>query len=271
MKNTSSRTALKIGGAAALLSLPLWAFAQTPPVSTPAGAAPAPPPAAPPAAPPVPSTAEGGYLIGLKLGEQIHRTGIKDEVAVDDITRGLKDALAGKEMTRGDQEQLQVFVKATVDAITAKNRAAGKDYLEKNAKEKGVKTTASGLQYRVLIPGDLKAASPQPADTVTVQYRGMLTDGTEFDSSYERGKPQTFPMTGGVIKGFQEALTMMKSGSKWKIFLPPELGYDARPVGIIPAGSVLVFEVELQSITPPAAAASPAAPKPAPPLPPASK
>ncbi len=209
-------------------------------------------------------------MIGLSFGEQIRRTGITNEVSVDDITRGVKDALAGKKMAMGDQQQLQSFVKATVEAITAKNKAAGKEYLAKNGQEKGVKTTASGLQYRVLIPGDLKAASPQATDSVTVQYRGTLIDGTEFDSSYSRGQAQTFPVT-GVIKGFQEALQLMKPGSKWKIYVPPELGYDAQPRGAIPAGSVLVFEVELQSIKPAAAAASPGGPPPAPPVPPTSK
>src|SRR5271166_1425880 len=142
MKNLRPRTALKIGGAAALLTLPLWTFAQTPPAAAPVGAAAAPPPTAP-AAPAVPSAAEGGYLIGLSFGEQIRRTGITNEVSVEDITRGVKDALAGKKMAMGDQQQLQSFVKATVEAITAKNKAAGKEYLAKNGQEKGVKTTAS--------------------------------------------------------------------------------------------------------------------------------
>ncbi|HMD74291.1 MAG TPA: FKBP-type peptidyl-prolyl cis-trans isomerase [Steroidobacteraceae bacterium] len=262
MKKPRSRFAFELGAAAALLSLPLSVFAQNPPASAPAVAPPAASaPAAAPAPAAVPSAADGGYLIGLSFGEQIRRIGITNEISIEDITRGLKDALAGKKMAAGEQQQLQSFVKSVMDAITAHNKAAGKEYLTKNGQEKGVKTTASGLQYRVLIPGDTKAASPQPSDTVTVQYRGALIDGTEFDSSYTRGQPATFPVN-GVIKGWQEALVMMKPGSKWKVFVPPELGYDIQPRPGIPAGSVLVFEVELQSIKAAAAAPTGAAPAP---------
>jgi FKBP-type peptidyl-prolyl cis-trans isomerase len=211
----------------------------------------------------VPSAADGGYLIGLSFGEQIHRIGITNEVSADDITRGLKDALGGRKMLPADQQQLQLFVKSTIDAMTARNKAAGKAFLAHNGQEKGVKTTATGLEYQVLVPGDTKAASPQPTDTVTVQYRGSLIDGTEFDSSFSRGQAATFPVN-GVIKGWQEALVLMKPGAKWKVVVPPELGYDTQPRPGIPAGSVLVFEVELQSIKPAAAATPPAAPKKAP-------
>jgi FKBP-type peptidyl-prolyl cis-trans isomerase len=255
MKKPRSRFAFEFGAAAALLALPLWSFAQAPPAAAPATAPPAPSaPTLAPAPPAAPSAAEGGYLVGLNFGEQLRRIGITNEVAIEDITRGLKDAMAGRKMVPGEQQQLQSYVKSLIDSITAHNKAAGKEFLAKNGQEKGVKTTASGLQYKILIPGDSKAASPQPTDTVTVQYRGALVDGSEFDSSYSRGQPATFPVT-GVIKGWQEALVMMKPGSKWKVFVPPELGYDAQPRPGIPAGSVLVFEVELQSIKPPAAAA----------------
>jgi FKBP-type peptidyl-prolyl cis-trans isomerase len=252
---------LQTSGAVALLSIPFFAFAQTPPTPAPAPAAA--PAAAAPAAPAVPSAADGGYLIGLSFGEQIHRIGITNEVSADDITRGLKDALGGRKMLPADQQQLQLFVKSTIDAMTARNKAAGKAFLAHNGQEKGVKTTATGLEYQVLVPGDTKAASPQPTDTVTVQYRGSLIDGTEFDSSFSRGQAATFPVN-GVIKGWQEALVLMKPGAKWKVVVPPELGYDTQPRPGIPAGSVLVFEVELQSIKPAAAATPPAAPKKAP-------
>jgi FKBP-type peptidyl-prolyl cis-trans isomerase FklB len=258
MKKPSLRFALHTGGAAALLSLPLWAFSQTPPA--PAAAPPA--PAAAPAPAPL-SKEEGGYLIGLNFGEQVRRLGIGSEISVDDIIRGLKDEIsAGKKMGPGDQQQLQAFIKSLIDGITAHNKAAGKDFLAHNGQEKGVKTTASGLQYKVLIPGDAKAASPLPTDTVSVQYRGSLIDGTEFDSSYERGQPLTLPVN-GVIKGWQEALVLMKPGAKWKIYIPSELAYDTQMRPGIPAGSVLVFEMELQSIKP-AAASAPAGTRPAP-------
>ena len=106
-------------------------------------------------------------------------------------------------------------------------------------------TTASGLKYEILKAGTGK--TPGPKNTVTVHYAGTLTDGTEFDSSYKRGAPATFPV-GGVIKGWTEALQMMKEGAKWKLTIPPNLAYGARSVGKIPANSTLVFDVELISV-----------------------
>jgi FKBP-type peptidyl-prolyl cis-trans isomerase FklB len=126
-----------------------------------------------------------------------------------------------------------------------------------------VKTTTDGLQYKVLVPGDTKAPSIAPADEVTVNYRGKLLDGSEFDSSYARGQPATFKVN-GVIKGWQEALVLMKPGAKWQLFVPPELAYDTTPRPGIPAGSLLNFEVEVLSVKPseaaPAAAPASAAP-----------
>jgi len=264
MKKSNTRFLAHVGGTAALFSLPFLAVAQTPPAAPPASvAAPAPAPAP---APEPPSAAEGGYLIGLSFGEQIHRIGITNEISVDDISRGVREALGGKKLAPADQQRLQTFVKSIVDGIVSKNKAAAKAFLEKNGKEKGVKTTASGLEYQILIPGDTKAAAPLATDTVSVQYRGKLLDGSEFDSSYAHGEAVTFPVN-GVIKGWQEALVLMKPGSKWKLWVPPELGYDAQPRPGIPAGSLFVFEVELQSIKPPAP--KPAAAPPAPPAPPA--
>ena len=119
-----------------------------------------------------------------------------------------------------------------------------------------MKTTASGLQYKVLVPGDAKAPPIAATDEVTVNYRGKLLDGTEFDSSYTRGTPATFPVN-GVIKGWQEALVLMKPGAKWELYVPPELGYGANPRPGIPANSLLIFDVDLISAksnggTPPA-------------------
>ncbi|MBU2515773.1 FKBP-type peptidyl-prolyl cis-trans isomerase [bacterium] len=116
-------------------------------------------------------------------------------------------------------------------------------FLETNAKNPDVATTASGLQYCVLKKG--KGKSPRSTDTVVVHYEGRLTDGTVFDSSYKRGKPAKFKVN-GVIKGWSEALIMMKKGSQWELFIPPELGYGVKGVpGVIPPNAVLVFKVEL--------------------------
>ncbi len=116
-------------------------------------------------------------------------------------------------------------------------------FLDENARNPDVKTTASGLQYKVIKQG--KGKSPSANDTVTVHYTGKLTDGTVFDSSYKRGKPVKFKVN-AVIKGWSEALQMMRKGSKWELFIPPSLGYGAKGIpGVIPQNAVLVFEVEL--------------------------
>jgi len=259
MKNSTLRLMTSAGGALALLSAPVWTLAQTPSAPPPSVAAP--PPAAAPA-PEVPSTAEGSYLIGLSFGGQIHQTGITNEVSLDDIMRGVKDALAGKTPTQADQQKLQAFAKSIIDSIMARRKAEVTEFLAKNEKEKGVKTTASGLQYEVLIPGNLKAASPTATDTVTVQYRGKLLDGSEFDSSYARNEPATFPVN-GVIQGWQEVLPLMKPGSKYKVWIKPELGYGNAAKPGIPPGSLMIFEIELMSVKPKESAAPTPAPSPA--------
>lgn len=226
----------------------IWVLVAAAPL---AGAqTPSPPPtspAAPADASAAPSSEQTSYLFGLTFGEQMHRVGITNEVAIDAITRGLKDGLQGKKSTPADQQQLQAFVHSILEAATARNKAAAHDFLAHNAHEKGVKTTASGLEYKIIAAGDAKAAAILPTDQVTVQYRGKLLDGTEFDSSYARGVPATLPV-GGVIKGWQEALVLMKPGAKWQIFIPPELAYDASPRPGIPGGSLLIFDVELLSV-----------------------
>ena len=221
-----------------------------------------PPPAPAPSAtdsPPAPSPEQTSYLFGLTFGEQMHRVGISEQVSLDAITRGIKDGLQGKKSTPAEQQQVQMYVRSVMEAATAKNQAAAKDFLERNAKEKGVKTTPSGLQYKILAPGESQAAATKPTDEVTVQYRGKLLDGSEFDSTFSRGVPATFTVT-GVIKGWQEALVLMKPGAKWQLFVPPDLGYGASPKPGIPAGSLLIFDVELLSVKPSAAAAAPVAP-----------
>ncbi len=140
--------------------------------------------------------------------------------------------------------------------------AAAKEFLANNGKQKGVVSTASGLQYRILAAGDKKAPPIAATDSVTVDYRGKLLDGTEFDSSYSRGTPATFPVN-GVIKGWQEALVLMKPGAKWQLFVPPELAYGPRTQPKIPANSLLIFDVNVKSVEP--ANAPPKAPPGTPP------
>jgi FKBP-type peptidyl-prolyl cis-trans isomerase len=265
MKYTIKHDLRRICGVCVLLAAALLAGAQTTstPPAAPAPAAAAPAPVSPDA--PLPQAGEQtSYLFGLTFGEQMHRVGITNEVQLDAMMRGLKDGLGGKKSAPTDQQQLQTYVHSLMDATAARNKAASEQFLAKNAKEKGVKTTASGLQYKVIAAGDAKAPAIVPADQVTVQYRGTLLDGSEFDSSYSRGTPATFPV-GGVIKGWQEALVMMKPGAKWKLFVPPELAYGSTPRPGIPPSSVLTFEVEVISVKPPAAPGPAAVVKPSPP------
>jgi len=220
--------------AACLLAIgaPTALLADTKPAAAPAAAAAAPSPS---------------YSAGLQVGEGMHRAGFTTEIDVDAFARGLKDALAGKVSTPEDRDRLNQFIAEIRNTVLTRNHAAARDFLAKNAAVKGVVTTASGLQYKILETGDTKAASPSPSDKVTVQYRGTLLDGTEFDSSYARGQPASFAVN-GVIKGWQEALVLMKPGAKWQLFVPPELAYDANSRPPIPPGSLLLFDVELVSV-----------------------
>jgi FKBP-type peptidyl-prolyl cis-trans isomerase FklB len=224
---------------------------------TPSSAPTTPPTAAPaPNAAAAPTPDQIGYDFGLTFGEQMHSVGITDQVSTDAIARGVKDGLQGKKSTPADRQQVQEFVRSTMEAAVAHNQAAAKDFLARNGHEKGVTTTASGLQYKILVPGDRKAAAVAPTDAVTVQYRGKLLDGSEFDSTYARGTPASFTVN-GVIPGWQEALVLMKPGAKWQLFVPPELGYGASPKPGIPGGSLLIFDVELLSVKSGGAPAAP--------------
>jgi len=210
---------------------------------------------------------QGSYSLGVSMGEQLRRAGLTPEtVAIDRIAQGIRDALGGKaQMTDADQQNIGNMVRTARSAAGEANHAAAAAFLAENGKKKDVVTTASGLQYKVLTPGS--GESPKPTDQVTVNYRGTLLDGTEFDSSYKRGTPATFPLN-GVIPGWQEALALMKPGSKYQIYIPPKLGYDLESPPAIPPGSLLQFDVELISVKPAAAATPPAHPQIQPPQPP---
>jgi FKBP-type peptidyl-prolyl cis-trans isomerase len=251
-----------------LIAASSWAAAQTPTSTTTAAPSAAAPPAAP-APPPAPApltSEEASYLIGVSQAENLHRMGIADSLSADALARGTKDGLAGKKPTPADGQRLQAYVRSVMQETSNRNKAAAQEFLTRNGKEKGVKTTASGLQYKVITAGDAQAAAPKPEDQVSVQYRGKLLDNTEFDSSYTRGSPATFPVN-GVIKGWQEALVLMKPGAKWQLFVPPALAYGDQPRPGIPGGSLLVFDVELLSIKPkpPVPQSSPFAPPSPPP------
>jgi len=194
------------------------------------------------------------YAMGMNLGTGLHRQGMTLDPAL--LARGLKDAQSGAKTAMTEDEaraaltQLQTDVRAKLDAKAkeegATNRKEGDAFLAANKTKEGVVTLPSGLQYKILKEGT--GPKPTANDTVTCNYSGKLLNGTEFDSSYKRGQPASFPLT-GVIKGWTEALQLMPVGSKWQLFIPADLAYgDHPPSREIAPGSTLVFEVELLSI-----------------------
>ncbi len=208
------------------------------------------------------------YSIGMQIGFNLGRQ--KVDVNPDILAAGIKDAIAGKPQLTPDQvkdimAQFEKEMEQKQKELGEKNKTEGAKYLEENKKKPGVKTTASGLQYKLIKDGT--GAQPKATDMVTVNYRGTLIDGTEFDSSYKRGQPATFPVN-GVIKGWTEALQLMKQGSKYQLFIPSNLAYGERAMGAdIGPNATLIFEVELQDVKPPPPPVSQGSPKVPPPAP----
>ena len=215
------------------------------------------------------------YSIGMNIGANLSRQ--KVDINPDLLAAGIKDTIAGKPQLTQDQvkdvmAQFEKDMEQKQKAAGEKNKAEGAKFLEENKTKEGVKTTVSGLQYKVIKEGT--GSQPKATDMVTVNYRGTLIDGTEFDSSYKRGQPATFPLN-GVIKGWTEGLQLMKKGGKYQFFVPSNLAYGERSVGPdIAANATLIFEVELLDVKPPptpAPQASGPAPQGAPKGPPAPK
>lgn len=194
------------------------------------------------------------YTIGVNIGQDFKSQQM--DIEPDALLMGLKDTLAGKELQLTEdemvqeiqnfQQEMQTKLMAEREEQAAKNKAEGEAFLAENAKQDEVIVTESGLQYKILEPG--QGDSPGPADVATVHYRGTLLDGTQFDSSYDRGEPASFPV-GGVIPGWTEALQLMKPGAKWQLFIPAELAYGERGAGQdIGPNATLLFDVELISV-----------------------
>jgi FKBP-type peptidyl-prolyl cis-trans isomerase FklB len=194
------------------------------------------------------------YAVGAQIGADMKRQTVDIDPAV--LAKGLKDSFQGSKLLLTDQEmrealsglQQQMAAKQAerMRELGAKNKQAGAAFLAENKKKEDVKVLPSGLQYKITKEGTGK--TPKADDTVTVNYRGTLIDGTEFDSSYKRGEPATF-LVKGVIKGWTEALQLMKVGSKWQLFIPSELAYGEQSAGrVIGPNSTLIFEVELLGI-----------------------
>jgi len=207
------------------------------------------------------------YMLGQDMGAYLKKMGITIDKAslfqgIDDTLSGNKPLMTLEQVTTLKQE----FGKKMQDEQMAKSKVAGdknvkegSDFLAKNKSEKGVITTASGLQYTIITQGT--GAKPKATDVVTVNYRGTTLDGKEFDSSYKRGQPATFPVN-GVIPGWTEALQILNVGSKAKLFIPSSLAYGERGAGPdIGPNATLIFEIELVSINanPNAATPPPAA------------
>ncbi len=190
------------------------------------------------------------YIIGMDIGKNLRTQSI--DIDPNILARGVKDALSGSKILLTEQEireTMTVFQKEMIakqQALAEKNKKEGEAFFAENKQKKDVVTLPSGLQYKVIKMGT--GRKPKSTDTVMVQYRGTLINGTEFDSSYRRGQPATFPVN-GVIPGWTEALGLMQEGAKWQLFIPPNLAYGERGSGSqIGPNVTLIFEVELISI-----------------------
>jgi FKBP-type peptidyl-prolyl cis-trans isomerase FklB len=269
MKDTAARTTTPSPTASALASVAcavaaLLGLGSSPALAQgkpgPSHAVPAPQPRA---ASPAQIKAAGSYSLGVSMGARLRQASVDaGAISVPKLLQGLRDSLGGKAtFTAADQQSIRALVMQARARLGQANYAAAHAFLARNGKKKGVVTTASGLEYEVLKAG--QGSPPQPGDEVTVNYRGTLLNGTEFDSSYKRGRPFTFPMGAGMIQGWQEALKMMKPGARWRIFIPPKLAYDLNSPPPIPPGSMLIFDVNLLQVKPPAAPAPQIQPPPA--------
>lgn len=189
------------------------------------------------------------YVIGTQIGRNFKTQGI--DIQMELVMRGIADGLADANFALTDVEQrevmtqFQIMMQSQQQAKGKETAAAGKAFLQANKDKEGITTLPSGLQYKVVKEGT--GATPTADDRVKTHYRGTLIDGTEFDSSYKRGQPATFPVK-GVIKGWTEALQLMKEGGVWKLFIPAELAYGGQDRPTIPANSTLIFDVELLEV-----------------------
>ncbi len=201
-------------------------------------------------------TEKRSYSMGADLGSKLKKMDVEIDQAL--FMKGMQDGMSGgsllltekeiQETLMGFQRELVAKQAEKMKEVAEKNKKDGEAFLAENKKKEGITTLPSGLQYKVLTEG--KGKQPKATDTVVVHYQGTLIDGSEFDSSYRRGEPATFPVN-GVIKGWQEALQLMKEGSKFHVVIPAELAYGERGAGqIIGPNSVLIFDMELIEVKP---------------------
>lgn len=217
---------------------------------------------------------KASYAIGANIGKSMKKEGVDLDPAI--IARGIKDAFGGGKLLLTDEQAQAALVafsgamkkkqEAQLALVATTNEKEGQAFLAANKTKPGVVTLPSGLQYKILTPGT--GSKPTTADTILCNYRGTLLNGTEFDASEKHGGPATIPV-GGVIKGWTEALQLMPVGSKWELYIPPDLAYGNRQAGPdIGPNATLIFDVELVSIEKPKEApadpAKPGAPNAAP-------
>jgi FKBP-type peptidyl-prolyl cis-trans isomerase FklB len=191
------------------------------------------------------------YVFGINAGQNLKAEGV--DLDIEAFSAGIADMFANK-MPQLDQAEAEKVIAAfqqqkaqDMAKLMNEKQAQAKAFMEENGKKDGVVTTKSGLQYKVIEAGD--GATPTPNDKVIAHYKGTLLDGTVFDSSYDRGEPATFPVT-GVIQGWQEALQLMKEGAKWELVIPADLAYGPRGAGqLIGPNETLKFDIELIAIT----------------------
>ena len=200
---------------------------------------------------------KSSYVIGVNIGKGMKQQGL--DADFDMILKGMKDGAAGTPALTDEEMQqammeLQKEMQGKAAELGTKSKKEGEEFLAANKSKEGVKTTPSGLQYKVLKEG--KGPKPKATDTVKVHYRGTLLNGTEFDSSYKRGEPVEFALD-QVIKGWTEGLQLMPVGSKYEFWIPSQLAYGEPGNRGIPPNSTLVFEVELLDIVKPGAGAEP--------------
>lgn len=188
------------------------------------------------------------YGLGMSMAANLKQSGL-DCINVDDFAGAIKSYFKGEKMQMTPEEAqnaINEFFAKQKTEVMSKNKKAGEEFLAKNKSNDGVVTTASGLQYRILVAGS--GAKPKETDTVDCHYEGRLIDGTIFDSSYKRGQSAQFPVN-GVIPGWVEALQLMPVGSKWQLYIPSELAYGEYGAGeTIEPNSTLIFDVELLAI-----------------------
>ena len=197
---------------------------------------------------------KASYAIGLTIGRSMKKQGVDIDAKL--LAKGLMDVFSDSKPLLTDKEveavieefqnEINAKLAAAAKVASEKNKKDGEEFLAANKKKEGVQTLPSGLQYKVIKEGNGK--TPKATDEVTTHYKGTLIDGTEFDSSYKRGQPATFPVD-GVIPGWTEALQKMKVGAKWQLFIPSNLGYAERgSPPVIGPNSTLIFDIELLEV-----------------------